>query len=240
MADWSSYFAKLEGAPISIAVDLGLRELVPMAEKPTAYTIAMSLREPDEHGMTNEREYRMLSQVEEALARQLEAEGIIQVGRVTGRGMRTFHYYGPEIVTLAPIVDTVMRTFPEYPYKALSAADPSWTIYTGYLFPDDHQLAFAQDMKLLQTLMDAGDHFDRPREIEHVIEFDDPEKRDAFARAMTSHDYAVAIDQPNNAVRCVRRDTVDPFKITEMRTALSTLAEEFGGEYDGWGCEIQA
>ena len=102
MADWSSYFAKLEGAPISIAVDLGLRELVPMAKKPTAYTIAMSLREPDEHGMTNEREYRMLSQVEEALARQLEAEGIIQVGRVTGRGMRTFHYYGPEIVTLAP------------------------------------------------------------------------------------------------------------------------------------------
>lgn len=240
MADWSSYFAKLEGAPISIAVDLGLRELVPMAEKPTAYTIAMSLREPDEHGMTNEREYRMLSQVEEALARQLEPEGIIQVGRVTGRGMRTFHYYGPEIVTLAPIVDTVMRTFPEYPYKALSAGDPSWTIYTGYLFPDDHQLAFAQDMKLLQTLMDAGDHFDRPREIEHVIEFDDPEKRDAFARAMTSHDYAVAIDQPNNAVRCVRRDTVDPFKITEMRTALSTLAEEFGGEYDGWGCEVQA
>ena len=239
MADWSSYFAKLEGAPISIAVDLGLRESVPLVEKPMAYTVAMSLREPDEHGMTNEREYRVLSQVEEALARQLERDGIIQVGRVTGRGMRTFHYYGPEIGEIVTTVDTVMRTYPEYRYRALSASDPTWTIYTGYLFPDDSQLAFAQDMKLLQALMDAGDHFDRPREIEHVIDFDDTEKRDAFARAMTSHGYGVSVDDTTYAVRCVKRDTIDPFKITEMRTALTTLAEEFGGEYDGWGCEVQ-
>jgi regulator of RNase E activity RraB len=239
MADWSSYFAKLEGAPISIAVDLGLRELVPLLEKPTAYTIAIALREPDEHGMTNEREYRVLAQVEEALARRLEDAQIVQVGRVTGRGMRTFHYYGPDVAAMQQMVSGIMRTYPEYRFKALSAADPTWAIYTSYLFPDDSQLAFAQDMKLLQALMGAGDHFDRARDIEHVVEFDDSGKRDAFARAMANHGYGIAIDSQANAVRCTKRDTIDPFKITEMRMALTTLAEEFGGEYDGWGCEVQ-
>ncbi len=34
MADWSSYFARVEGEPISIAVDLALRELAPVPGKP--------------------------------------------------------------------------------------------------------------------------------------------------------------------------------------------------------------
>ena len=54
MADWSSYFARMEGAPISIAVDLALRDAAPIPGKPAAYTVAVALRQPDEHGMTSE------------------------------------------------------------------------------------------------------------------------------------------------------------------------------------------
>ncbi|HEV3155306.1 MAG TPA: DUF695 domain-containing protein, partial [Candidatus Baltobacteraceae bacterium] len=91
MADWSSYFARMEGAPISIAVDLGFRTAAPLDDKPAAYTVAVALQEPDEHGMTTEREYRALQAIEEELAAALDPHGIVEVGRVTGRGMRTFH-----------------------------------------------------------------------------------------------------------------------------------------------------
>jgi regulator of RNase E activity RraB len=240
MADWSSYFARMEGSPISIAVDLGLRDSAPVEEKPTAYTVAVALRSPDEHGMTSEVEYRALQAIEEELAGALQPYGIIEVGRVTGRGMRTFHYYGPPIDgDIAEMVHSVMEGHADYKYRALSASDPTWTIYTAYLYPDENQLAFANDMKALQALLDAGDDFERARPIEHTIRFDDVEKRDVFARAMADHGYQVAIDEGVNTVRCRRSDTIDPFKITEMRTALTTLAEEFGGFYSGWATVIQ-
>lgn len=237
MADWSSYFARMEGAPISIAVDLALKSRAPMPEKPAAYTVAVALREPDEHGMTTEGEYRSLQDIEEELAGALEPEGVIEVGRVTGRGMRTFHYYGPEIEDVAGIVAEVMSAHGDYRYRALSASDPGWTIYSAYLYPDEHQLAFANDMKALQALLDAGDDFERVRPIEHTIRFDDVYKRDVFARAMADHGYEIEVD--TEAVRCRRLDTIDPFKITEMRTALTTLAEEFGGLYSGWSTAVQ-
>ncbi len=240
MADWSSYFARLEGSPISIAVDLNLRERVPIGEKPSAYTVAVALRDPDEHGMTRQSEYRALALIEEELAAALEPLGIIEVGRVTGRGMRTFHYYGPPVDDAARIVASVMRVHDGYKYRAISASDPAWSIYTTYLYPDDNQLTFANDMKALQALLDAGDDFARARPIEHTITFDDAEKRDVFARAMADHGYDIAVErQPVPAVRCSKRDTIDPFKITEMRTALTTLAQEFGGFYSGWATIVQ-
>lgn len=238
MADWSSYFARIEGSPISIAVDLALRERAPVAAKPAAYTIAVTLREPDEHGMTGPGEYRALAQIEEELAAALEPHELIEAGRVTGRGMRTFHYYGPSGGDVAQAVSGVMARHPEYTFSTLEASDPSWAIYTSYLYPDDEQLAFANDMKALQVLMEAGDDLGKRRPIEHTIRFADREKRDAFARAMANQGYRVAVDGNENSVRCAKLDTIDPFKITEMRLALTTLAEEFGGEYSGWSTTV--
>ena len=229
----------MEGAPISIAVDLALKSAAPIEEKPAAYTVAVALREPDEHGMTGEHEYRALQDIEEELSSALEPLGIIEVGRVTGRGMRTFHYYGPLVDRASEIVAEVMGFHSEYRYRALSASDPTWSIYSAYLYPDEHQLAFANDMKALQALLDAGDDFERVRPIEHTIRFDDMQKRDIFARAMADHGYEIAVDDAVIAVRCSKNDTIDPFKITEMRTALTTLAEEFGGIYSGWATVVQ-
>lgn len=240
MADWSSYFARIEGAPISVAVDLAYRDRAPVESLPSAYTVAVALRQPDEHGMTGEDEYRVLQTIEDELSKALVAAGIVEVGRVTGRGMRTFHYYGPPISNIAPLVDDVMNFHAEYKYRALAADDASWSIYLSYLFPDEHQLAFANDMKALQALIEAGDDFERTRPIEHTITFDDPEKRDVFARAVADHGYEIAVEEgPVKAVRASRVDTIDPFKITEMRTALTTLAEEFGGFYSGWATVVQ-
>ncbi len=199
----------------------------------------MTLRAPDEHGMTRAGEYRALQRIEEELAAALEPHALIEAGRVTGRGMRTFHYYGPARDGIAHAVAGVMSRHAEYIYSALEASDPLWAIYTNYLYPDEQQLAFANDMKALQVLLDAGDDLAKARPIEHTISFDDPEKRDSFARAMAHKGYRVAIDAAGNDVRCAKLDTIDPFKITEMRLALTTLAEEFGGDYSGWSTTIQ-
>jgi hypothetical protein len=240
MADWSSYFARVEGEPISVGVDLALRESAPMPAKPTAYTIAVTLLEPDQHGMTGANEYRVLQRIEEQLASALEPAGLIEAGRVTGRGMRTFHYYGPESESAAARVADVMSAHKEYAYSLLAASDPLWAVYNNYLYPDAQQMAFANDMKALQVLIDAGDDLAKQRPIEHTVAFDDREKCDGFARAMADRGYRVAVDPAANSVRCAKLDTVDPFKITEMRVALTTLAEEFGGDYSGWSTAVQS
>ena len=240
MADWSSYFARVENGPISVAVDLALRDAAPLPGKATAYTIAVTLRDPDEHGMTGASEYRVLQRIEEELAAALEARSLVEVGRVTGRGMRTFHYYGPSIDDVAGTIASVMGNHAEYAYRALEADDPLWAIYTNYLYPDEQQLAFANDMKALQVLLDAGDDLAKARPIEHTVFFDDPVKRDTFARAMANQGYRITVDAAENAVRCAKLEIIDPFKITEMRVALTALAEEFGGEYSGWSTVVQS
>jgi regulator of RNase E activity RraB len=154
--------------------------------------------------------------------------------------MRTFHYYGPDSDDVASRVANVMSAHDEYTYSLLAADDPLWAVYTNYLYPDPQQMAFANDMKALQVLIDAGDDLETPRPIEHTVTFDDREKRDGFARAMAHKGYRVAIDASERAVRCTKLDTVDPFKITEMRVALTTLAEEFGGDYSGWSTAVQS
>ncbi len=239
MADWSSYFARVEGEPISVAVDLALRDGAPRPGQPEAYTLAVTLREPDPHGMTCANEYRVLQRIEEKLASALEPAGLVEAGRVTGRGMRAFHYYGPQSDDVGPRVAGVMTAHEEYTYSLLAASDPLWAIYTNYLYPDAQQMAFANDMKALQVLIDAGDDLEKRRPIEHTVTFDDREKLDGFARAMSNKGYRIAIDAGENAVRCAKLDTVDPFKITEMRVALTTLAEEFGGDYSGWSTAVQ-
>ncbi len=240
MADWSSYFARVEGEPISVAVDLALRDGAPRPGHSEAYTIAVTLRAPDRHGMTGANEYRVLQRIEEELASALEPAGLVEAGRVTGRGMRTFHYYGPESDDVAARVADVMTRHKEYTYSLLAASDPLWAVYTNYLYPDPQQMAFANDMKALQVLIDAGDDLEKRRPIEHTVTFDDPEKCEGFARTMADRGYRVAIDPSENTVRCAKLDTVDPFKITEMRVAFTTLAEEFGGDYSGWSTAVQS
>ncbi|HEY8296465.1 MAG TPA: DUF695 domain-containing protein [Candidatus Baltobacteraceae bacterium] len=238
MADWSSYFARLDGAPVSIAVDLELKASAPLAQKPAAYTIAVAVREPDANGMPAESEFERLSEIENALYDALLALDVLQVGRVTGRKLRTFHYYGPQTATIAATVAQIMESYAGYQFKVLAADDPTWSIYVGYLYPDHYQLEFAEDMKVLQALRDAGDDFERPRDIRHIVRFSDAGRRDGFARAIADHGFLV--DAAGEVVTVIKNERIDPFAITAIRTAVATLAQEFAGDYDGWSCEVQA
>lgn len=235
MPDWSSYFARIEGAPVSIAVDLDLRESAPLAGKATAYTVAVALRDPDEHGMPGAREFATLAELEEALCLRLAELGALEVGRITGRSLRTFHFYGPACEQVAPVVAGVLAAYAPYEFKVLAAEDPQWSIYTGYLYPDRDQLAFARDMKTLQALREAGDDFARERDVEHVVRFAQSQQAEGFADAVAGRGFGVRAG--GGTVVVTQRTAIDPFAIAAARIAVTTLAQEFGGTYEGWSCE---
>lgn len=239
MPDWSSYFSHAEGAPISIALDLEAAAHAPIADKPVVYELAIALRNPSGNGMTQPDEYPILVDIEDALDRTLPEEGFLQVGRVTGRGLRTLHYYGPRDAPFVPIVDAAMRRYPKYTYECIAAEDPTWKVYANVLYPDANQLEFARDMKQLQSLKDAGDHFDVARDIEHRITFPGAVQAQAFASTVADRDFIVRIDTASNEVAALKHATIDPFAITAVRTQLTTLAGEFAGHYKGWSSEIQ-
>lgn len=239
MPDWSSYFAQADGAPISVALDLEIAASAPIAEKPVAYELAIALRNPSANGMTQADEYPILVDIEEALDRTLPEQGFVQVGRVTGRGLRTLHYYGPPEAPFVPLVDAAMRRHPKYTYECIAADDPTWKVYANVLYPDAHQLEFARDMKQLQALKEAGDQFDIARDVEHRIAFQSAPQAQAFASAVADREFIVRIDKTTNAVIALKHATIDPFAITAMRTLLTALAGEFGGTYEGWSTEVQ-
>jgi len=193
---------------------------------------ALALLEPDEHGMTHSAEYEHLQAIEEELAGALESQGALEVGRVTGRGLRTFHYYGPESSDVAGTVDAVMQLHAEYRYRSMTADDPAWKIYSEYLYPDDDQLAFANDMKIVQGIIGAGADLSEPRSIVHTIRFDDRDKAAIFCDALANQGYRVNRDS-ENTFTCETISLFHPFRLTDMRPALTSLSDEFACHYAG-------
>ncbi len=189
--------------------------------------------------MPAESEFAELTEIEDALYDVLAEFGVLQVGRVTGRKLRTFHYYGPQVRAVAEIAAHAMESHPEYQFKVLASDDPTWAIYNGYLYPDRYQLEFAEDMKVLQALRNAGDDFEKSREVRHRVRFADGQRRADFVRAIADHGYRAKIDEASDVVDVVKDEAIDPFAITATRTAISTLAQEFAGTYHGWTCNVQ-
>lgn len=108
--------------------------------------------------------------------------------------------------------------------------------------PTDAQ--FEGDKKVIEQLKKHGDNCAAIRDVDHYAYFPTHEKATQFVDWLAANGYSVSDDEPHACeesfgVSFVVQSRADLESISAHTFRFSEKAFELGGEYDGWGCEVQ-
>jgi uncharacterized protein (TIGR01619 family) len=243
--EWDFYFTGIDGSPGSIFVNLSIAERAPIQGFGTAFFLSLKMRLPrSEDGLSSQEEFDRLQEIEEALEAELQVEGAaIYVGRVTHDGLRDFFFYTADGALTATRAAAAMRAFAEYSFDVGVRDDPAWLVYLDYLAPSALNREWIENRKVCDALKERGDALTKPREVDHWAYFPSASARDAFVEKTLAAGFSLrsasendrSTSAGNRFVAQLYRSTVpEAGDMTEATLALSELAAEFGGEYDGW------
>jgi len=238
---WDFYFCTVNDSLASIFLNMGLREQAPLPAKPWLLWVWIYFRSPREDGLSNSDEAPTLHQIENALASALsETCGAILGGRITTEGRREFYFYGETCDGFEITAKNCLAAFPEYRFDLQSEQDPEWKQYFDALYPSPRDMQRMANRDVLDALERNGDVHTIVREVDHTLDFPSETARKRFCNQVLEQGYRLTQESEFEGERgfrmTVSRDhSVDQDTIDEIVLNLMELAEQFGGEYDGWG-----
>lgn len=241
--DWEVYFCELDGKPASISVDLALEETAPLEEKAQLFELVVGCLTADEDGFpTQEKEWEVLGQIEDALVSELmDNLKAVFVGKTLHDGKRSFYFYSSHEALLDVFAANVMQQFPGYTYNANTQRDDDWSLYFDFLYPEPTVMQTIQNGRLIRHMQEQGDQSHIPRKISHVLYFTNEDQQENFLKEAAALGYGVEdkIIEENTPyapykLLVSKVSLANEESINEASLALWTLAEEFDGQYDGW------
>src|SRR5262249_36899877 len=129
-----------------------------------------------------------------------------------------------------------------------SSLDPGWGYYRDFLYPDAERLQWIKDKMVVTELRNRGDRLVARRRVDHWVYFRTGEARDAFVASAEQAGFASesrgakldggAGDRRFEA-QVHRVDAVALEEIHAVVMQLARLAEEHGGDYDGWETSVE-
>lgn len=243
ISDWEVYFCELEGKPASISVDLGLEEVAPLNEKAQVFELIVGCKTADEDGFpTDETEWDILGQIEDALVYQFVGElGANFAGKTLHDGKRSFYFYSNHEALLEVFASNVMQQFEGYSYNANTQKDPDWSLYFDFLFPEPPIMQTIQNGRLIKHMEEQGDQAHIPRKISHMFYFPTEQNRKDFITASGKAGYTLEAESADDAgeempyrLTISKYGLTDEASVNETSMELWQMAEDHGGQYDGW------
>jgi uncharacterized protein (TIGR01619 family) len=199
---------------------------------------------PRPDGLSDSAEAGTLYSIEDALSTQLEKScGSVVAGRITTCGRREFYFYGATSDRFEAAVAQTLAAFPTYKYDLGHQLEADWNQYLNVLYPSPNDLEKIKNGEVLANLKKLGDVHSIPRPVMHWIFFASQVKRSEFCVAVelqgftVEEQYSVEGDFPL-AVRLTRFQSVEVPRIDEAVLTLRSIAERFGGDYDGWETQV--
>lgn len=242
---WEIYVTYVDDKPAVILVDLGVAQKAPISEKSALVWLWVHLAAPDEEGFPSEEEDFKLNEIEDVVTESLETAGVRYVGRITSDGRREFYFYTDDTPSFRDAVEKAMSTFPEYRFEIDETEDPEWKHYHEILYPSPEDFQQIHNQNVIGRLHQAGDSLTQPRPVDHYANFKTTEDRESFIAAAASLGYEAASRPERSdeteypfAVGLIRVDAVDAETIDRITFELFELAQEHGGEYEGWGSKV--
>jgi hypothetical protein len=244
--EWDFYFARINDAPASIFIDLGIRSDVPLEKRPWLLWVWVPLKAPKPDGLATNDEASVLNEIGTALDASVAVTcGAQLVARITGSGRREFYFYAEEPGELQAAAASALNSFEGYSHESGSTFQPDWDQYR-MLFPSESNLERMQNRRVLEGLAQQGDVHEVPRKVEHWLHFADEQTRSGCRDTLVAIEFAVedeslleegAEDLPFQLV-VSRIDSVDSHTINGITLELARLARENGGLYNGWECAV--
>jgi len=241
---WEFYYCQVDDAPASIFLNLGYQEARP-AGLDTLYFAGLEILEPGDYGLGVDSENTLLCELEDRISDATAKAGLCFVGRLRNDGDWQLTFYGPA-GNEEELEQIVVRALGESErgYRVGSQADADWEYYEEFLLPDAERWQWIMNRRVVQSLADAGDDHETSRPVDHFVRFADAAHRDAFLAAAKARGFSGKAGPTKDdaelpyTAALVRSDPVELEHIHEVVMDLIDLAEEHGGDYDGWGAPI--
>ena len=248
-ADWGVYLCDsfAYDLPAVIRANLALRDFEYTANYPKRLHLQILYKNADDNGFPTREEGEYVYSIEDAVEEIVEQHGDMLAGVVKcDERVRIFAYTKNELGYYDEISAMMSKKFPEYAYTSAVVEEPDWELYFQALYPDRYEYQSIMNMRLIENIKSDGDSM-VPRVLEHCLLFKTEENGEAFlAKVMedgfiklSSEDLSnnEDIDKEYPYVLVIGRE--DAFEnIDEIVWYLMDVAEEFDGEYSGWGCHI--
>ena len=247
--DWGVYLcnAFAYDLPAVIRVNLALRDFEYTANYPNRLHLQILYKNANDIGFPTREEGEYVYSIEDAVEEIVEQHGDMLVGVVKcDERVRIFAYTKNELGYYDEISAMMSEKFPDYAYTLAVVEEPDWELYFQALYPDRYEYQSIMNMRLIEDIKSDGDSM-VPRVLEHCLLFKTEENGEAFlAKVMEDGFIKLSsenlsnnedIDKEYPYVLVIGRE--DAFEnIDETVWYLMDVAEEFDGEYSGWGCHI--
>lgn len=244
---WDNYVMSVNNKPVSIVVNLGLKDVAPSKERPYAIILRLTYPEMDEKGFPTVEMADDLNKLESALeASLLRNNGAWYAGRFTQRGLREFYFYALDTVGYLRACAMVLSQYPKFPWLVKAVYDKGWTNYFEVLYPRDEEREKMENRKIIDELVRKGDATDRSRPIDHTLFFKSDWHRKEFLKQLDEPGFKV-IDMPVERSQNTemgfklvlrRDDKPEIYFMNALTIRLSQLAAKHGGKYDGWSTYV--
>lgn len=247
--DWGVYLcnAFAYDLPAVIRTNLALRDFEYTANYPKRLHLQILYKNANDSGFPTREEGEYVYSIEDAVEEIVEQHGDMLAGVVKcDERVRIFVYTKNELGYYDEISAVMSKNFPDYAYTLAVVDDPDWELYFQALYPDRYEYQSIMNMRLIEDIKSDGDSM-VPRVLEHCLLFKTEENGEAFL-AKVKEDSFIKLSSENQTdnedidkeypyVLVIGRE--DAFEnIDEIVWYLMDLAEEFDGEYSGWGCHI--
>jgi regulator of RNase E activity RraB len=245
--NWEMYFTTVDDEPAAILVDLGIGDDSPDPERPVLLWAWIHMKSPTEDGFASEEEEPLLTTIEDTFidAVELTTDAVL-VGRVTTCGRREFYFYARSSDGFDDTIAEAMEPYTSYEYETGEHEDSDWAQYFDVLFPGPEDAQQIYNRRVIEELSDSGDTLTTPRPVDHFASFPSAEERASFIAAAKEAECEVVSEGFDEDEECdnpysvalKRVSAVDPETIDEVTFELFEMAQNCGGEYDGWGSAV--
>ena len=247
--DWGVYLcnAFAYDLPAVIRTNLALRDFEYTENYPKRLHLQILYKNADDNGFPTREEGEYVYPVEDAVVEIIEQHGDMLAGVVKcDERTHIFTYVKNELGYYDEISEMMSENFPNYAYTLAVFEDKDWELYFNGLYPDRYEHQSIMNMRLIENIESHGDSM-VPRVLEHCLCFTTEENGEAFFTKVMEDGFIKLssenlsnnedIDKEYPYVLVIGRE--DAFEnIDEIVWYLMDLAEEFDGEYSGWGCHI--
>jgi uncharacterized protein (TIGR01619 family) len=243
---WRPYLTNVNYELASIRVNLALGSEAPIRDKPWLLWAWLYFQSPRADGLSSSDEAPTLWAIEDALTTALSASlESVFCGCITTLGRREFYFYAGNDADTSPIVEVVLKNFPQYKIDTGSQRDEQWDQYLNVLYPSEDQLDSIANSDTLEVMSKEGDIHELPREVAHWLYFADERQRETFLHSARATGFLQldllppsGDDRLTYGVVLTETHAITSPEIDRKTRELRALAAAAGGEYDGWEAQV--
>ena len=247
--DWCIYLCNAFACdlPAVVRTNLALTDFQFTANYPKRLHLQILYKNADDNGFPTREEGEYVYPVEDVVVEIIEQHGDMLAGVVKcDERAHIFAYVKNELGYYDEISEMMSENFPDYAYTLAVFEDKDWELYFNGLYPDRYEHQSIMNMRLIENIESHGDSM-VPRVLEHCLCFTTEENGEAFLTKVMEEGFKKLstedlsnnedIDKEYPYELVIGRE--DAFEnIDDIVWYLMDLAEEFDGEYSGWGCHI--